>query len=276
LGKAIASANVATIVYSSGLQVSGTVGDVVDEDGVPLYVRTHGPTSLAVGDRELPGHGRSYHGDGFGSPVGRPAGARLPLEQCTDDDLARIGLGSGREGALELPGGVRLTGRLERVTRANGKVVLLSFSGCRVTRGERLLFDPSWGTYDMAVGERITSVFQGAADKDAFEQASFVPHERTIKVELDDAGRRLQALYAEVREVREGSAPPARLRHVWARLRADHPEDWLLPLEILEILAERAGDLDLTAEVRSHLESRIASDEKVAHLVRDGLRLAES
>lgn len=273
LSRAIASANVATFVYSSGLQVSGTVVEVVDEDDAPRYVRTSGPTALAVGDRELPGHGRGYHTDGFSSPVGRPVGSLLPLEECTDDDLARLGLRSGREGKLEFPGGVRVAGRLERVTRASGKVVLLSFSGCRVTRGERVLFDPAWGAYDMAVGERINSVFQGAADKDAYEQASFVPHERTIKVEADEAARRLQAIYREIRTVRDGQAPAERLRPAFARLRADHPDDWLGQLEILEVLAKRGGDPALAAEVRPLLEARAASDEPVAHLIRDGLRL---
>ncbi len=276
LSRAIASANVATLVYSSGLQVSGTVTAVVDEDDEPLYVNTHGRTALAVGDRELPGHGGGYHADGFGSPVGRPVGARLPLEQCTDEDLGRIGLRCGHEGTLELPGGVRIAGRLERVTRANGKVVLLTFSGCRVTRGERVLFDPSWGAYDMAVGERITSVFQGAADKDAYDQVSFVPHERTIKVEPDEPALRLQALYREVRDVRDGSAPLHHLRQAWSRLHSEHPGDWLLPLEILEILVKRGGDDALEAELRSLLEARAASAEPVAHLVRDGLCLLRS
>ncbi len=276
LRKAVDSANVATFVYSSGLQVSGAISEVLAEGGDPAYVRTSGPSALAVADRELPGHGRAYHADGFGAPVGRPLGAARPLEQCGDEELARLGLRSGHEAKLEFPGGVRLSGCLERVTRERGKVVLLTFSGCRVTRGDRVLFDPAWGAYDMAAGERITSVFQGAADKDAYDQVSFVPHERTIKVEADDAARRLQALYREVREVRDGQAPVERLFAVFARLRAEHPSDWLLPLEILEVLAKRGGDDALQAEARTLLETRAAADTGVAHLIRDGLRLLES
>jgi len=66
------------------------------------------------------------------------------------------------------------------------------------------------GTYDMAVGDAIVSVFQGAADKDAYDQVSFVPHERTIKVEADAATRSLQSLYATVRAVarRPRAVPP--------------------------------------------------------------------
>ena len=34
------------------------------------------------------------------------------------------------------------------------------------------IFKPEWGNYDMAVGEKIISVFCGAADKDAYDQTS--------------------------------------------------------------------------------------------------------
>ena len=273
LGKAIASANVATVVYSSGLQLSGTVTEAIGEEGEPVYVRTGGPSALAVAGRELPGHGKGYHADGFGSPIGRPLGARLPLDECSDGDLALMGLRAGHEGRIEFPHGVGVSGRLERVTRANGKIVLLTFSECTVARGAHVLFDPAWGTYDMAVGDRIVSVFQGAADKDAYDQVSFVPHERTIKVEANAATRSLQALYATVRAVRDGGAPLTRLRDVAAELKARHPHDWLLPLEILEILAKRGGDDALHKELRATLESRATSAEPVAHLIRDGLRL---
>ena len=276
LARAIASNNVATVVYSSGLQLSGTVTEAIGEEDEPIYLRTGGPSALAVGGRELPGHGKEYHADGFGSPVGRPLGARLPLHECNDDDLARLGLRAGHEGRLEFPHGLGVSGRLERVTRADGKVVLLTFSGCTVTRGARVLFDPAWGTYDMAVGDRVVSVFQGAADKDAYDQVSFVPHERTIKVEADDETRSLQSLYRTVRDVRDDRAPLARLREVVAGLAATRPHDWLLPLEILEILAKRGGDEALRSELEAALESRAASSEPVAHLIRDGLRLLAS
>jgi phenylalanine-4-hydroxylase len=139
-----------------------------------------------------------------------------------------------------------------------------------------LLFDPAWGTYDMAVGEEVVSVFQGAADKDAFEQISFVPHERTIKVVADETARSLQALYATVRAVRDGREPLVRLNAVVAALHEGHPADWLLPLEVLELLEKRAGDAALAAPLRAALEERAASAEPVAHLVRDGLRLLAS
>ncbi len=276
LHRAQESRNVATFQYSSGLQVSGVIAEVLEGGaGGPAYVRTSGPTALAVADTQLPGHGKDVHRDGFSSPVGRVRGYERPLESLGDGDLARLGVAAGRETELELDGGVTVRGRVERLTRSGGKLALISFSRCRVTRDGQILFDPSMGTYDMAVGAEIVSVFHGAADKDAYEQVAPAPQERTIKARVDDRARLLHALYKTVREIREGGGDARRLAEVWHTLSAGYPEEWLLPLEILEVLVARGVDPDLQGAIRRHLEARAAAEPGQAKLIADGLRLLE-
>jgi phenylalanine-4-hydroxylase len=274
LRTAQASANVATFEYSSGLQVSGVIAEVLDDGaGNPIYVRTSGPTALAVGGKQLAGHGKETHADGFGSPVGRLRGSDQPLDRLDDGALDRLGLASGRQPTLEFAGGVTVTGKVERTTRSGGRLVLVSLSGCRVTRGSRVLFEPAWGTYDMAVGERIVSVYHGAADKDAYDQVAFVPKERTIKVNVNDATRNLHTLYRAVREIRESGNGAERLSSIWHTVRDEHPSDWLLPLEILELLVARGIHPELQSEVRAYLERRGATELAQAKLIANGLRL---
>src|SRR5215471_13241651 len=71
INKAIECQNVATCEYSSGLQVTGVFDEViVDQKKNPIYLHAKGPCGLAYKDKELKGHGRDYHKDGFGSPIG--------------------------------------------------------------------------------------------------------------------------------------------------------------------------------------------------------------
>ena len=88
----------------------------------------------------------------------------------------------------------------------------------------------------MAVGERISSVFNGAADKDAYNQVALVPKERTIKVPSDAKAKELENLYAQVRKIRESKTGYERLGEIWETQQAEHPDDWLLSMEIFEIL----------------------------------------
>jgi phenylalanine-4-hydroxylase len=274
LRKAQASANVATFECSSGLQASGVIAETLDDGaGAPAYVRTAGPTALAVGSRQLAAHGKGTHRDGFGSPVGRLRGHGKPLEECDDRALAALGLVPHRHVTLRFESGVEVTGTVEQTVRKSGKLVLLSFSECSVRRGDRTLFEPAWGRYDMAVGERIVSVFHGAADKDAYDQVAFVPKERTSKVRLDDEARALHALYRTVREIRESGAGTDRLAGIWRTVRAEHPADWLLSLEILETLAARSLESEVQTEIRASLESRAAAEPALAKLIANGLRL---
>src|SRR5438067_12055176 len=71
INKAIDSKNIATCVYSSGLQVSGVFSEVLTFGDQPIYVRTTGPSTLALANKQLDAHGKQRHADGFGSPIGR-------------------------------------------------------------------------------------------------------------------------------------------------------------------------------------------------------------
>lgn len=257
--KAIASRHTATCEYASGLQVSGSFSEVLTgPNDEPIYLRTSGPTALAFKDKELPGHGRDYHAEGFGSPIGNWKETEL------------------RERApakLEFASGIVVDGKVEKILREQGRLLLVSFSDCRVTYGERVLFEPAWGTFDMAVGERIVSVFNGAADKDAFNQVALIPKERTIKNPSDAQRRKLESLYRQVRDIRLRKTGYERLGEIWETQQAAHPNDWLLSMEIFEILDELDEQKPLQEKVGQFLQTRKAANQEIATLVEWGFRL---
>jgi phenylalanine-4-hydroxylase len=159
--------------------------------------------------------------------------------------------------------------------RRDGKVLLVSFSNCTAKYGDRILFDPAWGTYDMAVGDRITSVFNGAADKDSYNQVALVPKERTIKVPSDAQRKKLENLYAQVRQIRETKKGYERLGEIWETQQADHPNDWLLSMEIFEILDTANQQPQLKARIEKFLNEKKAATKDLSTLITWGFRLVE-
>ncbi len=236
INKAIECNNTATCEYSSGLQVSGTFTEVITQGKAPIYLRTTGPTALAYANKELPGHGIDYHKDGFGSPIGDWKTVHKWPEQQTDEELRGLGIEVGQKTTITFVSGVTVDGKIDKLTKRDGKLVLISFSDCTAKYQDRVLFEPSWGTYDMAVGARVGSVFNGAADKDAYNQVALVPKERTIKVPSDAKRKKLESLYAQVRQIRETKKGYERLGEIWETQQAEHSQDWLLSMEIFEIL----------------------------------------
>jgi len=261
INKAIECNNVATCEYSSGLQVSGVFAEVLtDEKKQPIYGRTTGKSALALNNKELPGHGIDYHKDGFGSPIGK---------------WKQTEIAEGKKAKLEFESGIVVEGKIDKVLRRHGELLLITFSNCSAKYGDRVLFDPDWGTYDMAVGERISSVFNGAADKDAYNQVALVPKERTIKVPSDAKRKRLENLYAQVRKIRESNAGYERLGEIWETQQAEHPEDWLLSMEIFEILDTTDQQPELKARIEKFLNNKKTSTKDLSTLISWGFRLVE-
>jgi phenylalanine-4-hydroxylase len=276
INKAIECQNVTTCEYSSGLQVSGVFTEVItDESNSPIYLRTSGKTALAFRDRELEHHGIDYHKDGFGSPVGKWKQTSASPELLTNDQLHALGIVEGRKAKIEFLCGVVVSGKVENVLRRDGKLLLITFSKCTAKAGDRVLFNPDWGMYDMAVGERISSVFNGAADKDAYNQVALVPKERTIKVPSDAKRKRLENLYAQVRKIRESHAGYERLGEIWETQQAQHPEDWLLSMEIFEILDSTDQQRELRTKIEKFLNDKKAKTKDLSTLISWGFRLVD-
>ncbi len=275
LQKAVESKNNCTAVYSSGLQVSGVFADFSKADKTqPSFIKTSGPTSLSFDYKQLKGHGKNYHKDGFSSPVGKLKGIPTALENMPLDDLQMLGIEIGKPAKLEFEGGIKVKGIVKSITTQVNKILLITFADCIVTGEQgKILFDPSWGVYDMAVGEKIVSVFCGAADKEAFEEIPPKSNTGTHHVEYDQNTLELHKLYQQVRNRRHIGGDFGFLGNVWLRLQKNHHDDWLCALEILEILDHENVEPEVANEIREFLQNKAAAEPELTKLINDGFYL---
>ena len=274
LQKAVESKNTCTVVYSSGLQVSGVVLDFNQMDDQPSFVKLSGPVILCQDNKQLKGHGKNHHKDGFSSPVGKLRGIATPLENISLDDLPTIGIEKGAQSSLGFESGISVTGIVKDILTHQDKILIITFTDCTVKnkKGD-ILFAPSWGVYDMAVGEKIVSVFCGAADKDAFEEIAPKSNTATHHVEYDKQTIELHKLYQQVRNRRHNGGDFGFLGNVWLRLQKYHHDDWLCALEILEILDHENAEQSVAAEIRTFLENKATNEPSLTKLINDGFYL---
>ena len=273
--KAIDSHNPATAVYSSGLQVTGIFCELgQDEDDRMTFIKTSGPSALAVNNKQLEGHGKSYHKDGFSSPVGKLKDSTIPLENFTDEELNAFGLTIGKHAVLLFESGIHVSGAVTAIKRHENKIILIVFEDCTVKENDgNVLFLPEWGVYDMAVGEKIVSVFNGAADKEAYEEITHISEKHTEKVVYDETTQKLHDIYKTVRTVREQNNGHEQLPELFDLLKTRYPQDWLCALEILEILHYTGTYPQLEEEVRIYLDMKSSNEPDHKKLINDGLHV---
>lgn len=277
--KAIECKNTATAVYSSGLQVTGVFTEMgVDQYNQVTYIKTTGPSALAVDGVQLSDHGKLHHNDGFSSPVGKLKGIDTAIEDMDIRQLLACGIKPQSVALLMFESGITVKGMVYTITQSKeGKTRLISFKHCTVKESNgNVLFQPEWGTYDMAIGEKIVSVFNGAADKHAYEELTNVSDKHTHKVEYDEKTIALHQLYKKVRLIREKKEFYDKLPGIFNKLINEHHSDWLCALEILEILYHRRINDEQEKQVRTYLQMKASTEKEFNKLINDGLHVIEN
>jgi phenylalanine-4-hydroxylase len=273
INKLISSKALGTIELSTGLQISGVFSNVIEYDGKPIYVQTTGKTALANREKELVGHGTNYHAAGFGSPIGKLKGINLAIEDMSPKDLMAYGIYEGKTVTLEFEGDIKVTGNIITGSRnLQGAIIIISFNNCTVTHLNTVLFQPEWGIFDMAVGKKVVSAFSGPADCNSFDMITHMPNSKTIKAEKTPEREELESYYSEIRKFRENKNSAEKAFEIFKIVSNKFPNDWLLSLEIAEILNSQKAESSLN-EVLSYLNNLKMKRPEVSHLIDNGLEL---
>jgi phenylalanine-4-hydroxylase len=236
--KAIEAQTVNTVETNSGVEISGQVEELIcDAIGNPTYLRVAGPVQLAFDGSQLDGHGIEYHAQGFGSPIGRLERMERCLSSYSMDELAVHDIRLNEYTELAFLSGIKVRGKLTNILRKRGKNILMSFIDCTVTdlRGE-LLFSPDWGTYDMAVGDEVVSVYGGSADQ--LHYPIYPTPSARVKSDaaIDTSTQELMVYYQRVRDYRtQSNVAVDQIESLINEVLQNAPNEWLLLFELAEL-----------------------------------------
>lgn len=280
INKAIQAQSVNTAELDSGLQISGQITEAVTSADEKLaYLRFNGPSQLCFSDKQLAGHGKDYHAHGFGTPVGfLKQFPTTSLANLTDSQWKDLGVEAGKTVQLEYTSGVVVTGKVQSRTVQNGKSILLTLTEAKALYQDRVLFAPEWGTFDMALGSQVVSVFGGPADRIAYGETSDFVAKRVPTPKYSEKELLRHADYGSVRRIRENKISGEELHQALEKVLATHniafPEDWLLSLEALELLKARAANSSLIPQLENKLLALSKKDKNTEAVIRDGLSLS--
>ncbi|MEM6803517.1 MAG: aromatic amino acid hydroxylase [Bacteroidota bacterium] len=272
LQKLIESQMVGTIEINTGLQISGKFSRVIlNNDNEIIYYFTEGATALAYREKELIGHGIDNHRQGFGSPLGKLKNINLAIEDMGPYDLKAYNFYDNEWLSFEFESGIKVEGlNITGIRNIQGKLMLIQLIDCTVTYGDEVLFKPEDGVFDMAIGTSVIAAYAGSADHTSFPNLYQASRVLTIKPEKSSATLKLEAMYAEVRKLRESeSFDGASLIEIYQSLEKGYADEWLLRLEILEI----AEDERLKSSLIKNLVDIVSNNPKVKTLIKEGMEM---
>ena len=239
LQKLINSKSLGTIEISTGLQVSGVFTRMItNDDNEVVFFETTGESALAYREKELIGHGRNTHKNGFLSPLGKLKGINLAIEDMGPRDLQAYNFYDNERIEFTYESGIKVEGlNVTGQRNINGKLMLIQFIDCTVTYKDEILFSPEDGMLNLAVGKEIVSAYAGPADYYSFDLVFHESDTKTIKPVYSKREIAIQGLYEKVRHYREeDKINKPLLEKLKTQVKNDYPEQWLLVEEIDELI----------------------------------------
>tara|TARA_B100001093_G_scaffold507475_1_gene568090 strand:+ start:88 stop:1851 length:1764 start_codon:yes stop_codon:yes gene_type:complete len=272
LQKLINSESVGTIELNTGLQISGIFSRMIlNENKEVVYFKTSGATALAYREKELIGHGISYHKDGYSSPLGMLKSVSLPLENMTAVDLKAYDFYDGKQLSFEFESGIKVKGvNITGMRNVAGKIMIIQLSNCTVTYKEEVLFRPEFGVFDMAIGNTVVSAFAGAADPCSFPNLYRASRTPSISKKSNDKTLALCELAQRIRDLRASESFSEKdLDNIFGILKQEHPYNWLLLLEVLEL----SNSAKLKSCIKKHLSKLAFEKPNLSGLIASGFEL---
>lgn len=274
LERAKEARTVNSVVLNSGVQCAGVLNDFVVVNGKAAYLKFSGPSQLGFNYAEIPGQGTARHPQGFSTPVGFLRGQSRCLSSFSVSDLEKLGLKRDQRTELEFSSGVKVDGRLKDSLYLDSKLVLLTFTDCKVTLGNEVLFNPAWGEYDMAVGSEVASVFGGAADRSRFGVTEDFIAKRVQPRTYTREESKHHELFQSLSELRKGKPDAGRFKELMATYLRDETASWLMGIELLEVANRLGVPTAETTPLQERLNLKNFKSPHVKDCVRDGVAIA--
>lgn len=280
--KARQARTVNTIMLDTGLQISGLLHDFLSNDENSFYFKFNGPTQLSYANKQIPGHGKNYHKHGYSSPLGLLKGVTKCISKMSTQELKKQGIQIGRPSVLTFVSGVILSGTPQKIWKKRNKNLIIQFKNCTIIYNNEVLFHPSWGNFDLALGTKVISAYGGPADRKSYGMTDSFKALRIPRKKFSIKDKNKFLAYKQVRLLREKaliSKPDRRLLVEFENLKnkilKQQPQLWLACLGLLEIYHIIGVSRPETEEaLLSHLQKLRMKDKSLIPLIDDGIRLA--
>ena len=266
--QALKSKTLNTVVLDSGLQISGILEKTIQTKSKDLvFLKFSGPVQLSFKNKQLKGHGTDYHKKGYSTPLKLLTKSKTPFHFWTLEEMRSQGLKKGQKAKLFFEGGIKLEGELETYLKAQGRLLVLTFKNCLIKdQKNNLLYQPSWGPFDLAVGSSVTSVFSGPIDSKSYKQKDDFKPSKVPQKTLTKKQKQTFKIYKKIAKLKKLS--DSQLNALLKELEKQK-NSWLMALELLDFVKNKKHFKKQILDFLGPIEKITVQNKKVFKLGRE-------
>ena len=238
---------VSTFTLDTGVQISGIPRSILHDNKINFYT-FDGPVQLSYKNNQLKGQGGDYHSHGYSSPL---------IDKKIINSLENLSIGQSIN--FNLDGNIKLFGKIIDKIIINNQLLVVSFSDCTIKNDKDILFDPQWGTFDLACGSKINSVSGGPADINNYLNFMKIDLPNKIKpmhlTEYSDSQKKILKYYSQVEELRTNiNLSDKNILFLVEQIIKNHPHEWLLFFDLLGVAKKNNHEIIYT-KIKHHILS---------------------
>ena len=153
---------------------------------------------------------------------------------------------------------------------------ILTLTQAKAVFKDQLLFEPSWGEFDIAVGTQIVSAYGGPADRSAYGETEDFSRKLVPRRVFPDDVMAKHKIYEDVRILLGLEQPPTnideRFFSLIDRSSVAAPSDWLIQVELLEAAEKLKASSEVVEKIESTLKKLGAIQNETGRHIEDARR----
>ena len=274
LNQAIKAKTICTVELDNTVQISGIVEKYILHKGSPIFIKTSGPTQLCYKNREISKQGVNFHKEGYSCPIGNIKKYNKPLNELNKIEQKELNIDINKNVNFEFIGSIKINGNIKKIHKRDTAIIILTLENCLVKHKNSILFDPSWGEFDLISGNIINSVYGGPCDKINFykETNNIGKYKKYNKPSKIVFNRKLDKLHKELTEIKNVKKSLKLIESIYKKVERDFPNEWLILYEILK-LTSKIKSAYWVEEIKIKLKKLTKNNDDLGKAIKRGLDL---
>ena len=272
LKQAIKAKTLCTVEIDNKIQISGIFEKFLQKNNNLIFIKTKGRTQLSYNNKEIKNQGTDYHKNGYSSPIGKLKNYKKSINKLSNNELKELNIKLGQSINLEFESGIKLEGKVKKITRKKSEIILIKISNCTIQFNKKYLYLPEFGNFDLICGEIINSVYGGVADKLNFDKIKVNSKYESFNKKYENCNnKKLNTFHRKANLLNKNYSSEKSLK-LFNDVIKYFPKEWLILYEILES-SSKNSDKKISNKITKKLNEFIKHNNSESKVIKRGLKL---